>query len=246
MSDSTDKLSRAKQDFYSRPEIANAYDEQRFGGASGAWVSAREIELVLELLPPFRGVLDLGCGTGRLSRALATSGAVVGLDTSAAMLAAARRENPARLVQGDAFRLPFADASFDAVVALRLAFHFRELGPLLREARRVLRPGDVIVFDTYAWSPRAWLPLDAERWGGGGVYPFAGASRTRGARVRLEGGAAAGVLSLFALRLSPPAAGGRARVGSSRGARAGAQAGARVLETRAHRLRFLPEVIQGE
>ncbi len=167
MSDSTDRSSRAKQDFYARPDIASAYEEQRFGGASGAWVSAREMELVLRLLPTFRRALDLGCGTGRLSRALGARGAVVGIDTSAAMLAAARGGNPAPWVQGDAFRLPFADASFDAVVALRLVFHFRELGALLGEARRIVRRGGVIVFDTYVWSVRAWLPLDPARWGGG-------------------------------------------------------------------------------
>ncbi len=167
MSDCTDKLLQAKQEFYGRPDIANAYDEQRFGGASGAWVSAREIGLVLGLLPPFRRALDLGCGTGRLSRALGTRGDVVGIDTSTAMLAAAREENAAALVQGDAFALPFADATFDAVVALRLVFHFAAVDVLLREAARVVTRGGTVIFDTYRWTVRAWLPLDPARWGGG-------------------------------------------------------------------------------
>src|SRR5512146_1472901 len=107
MNDYTDRWSRAKQEFYARPEVAEGYDEQRFGGASGAWVDAREIELIRALVRPFGRVLDLACGTGRVSRALAGCGATVGVDSSAAMLAAARRAHPAPFVQGDAFRLPF-------------------------------------------------------------------------------------------------------------------------------------------
>lgn len=139
----------------------------RFGGASGAWVNAREIELALSLLPPFRRALDLGCGTGRLTQALEQHGATVGVDTSSAMLAQAREGSDSALVQGDTFALPFADASFDALVALRFTFHFPDMDALLREAARVLAPRGVIVFDTYLWSPRARLPLDAARWGGG-------------------------------------------------------------------------------
>jgi len=156
-----------KREFYSQPEIAQAYDEQRFGGASGAWVNAREIGLALALVPPFRRALDLGCGTGRLTRALEQRGQTVGLDASSAMLAAAHTHNPSRLVRGDAFTLPFADASFDVLVALRLVFHFARADTLLSQIARVVAPRGVIIFDTYLWSPRAWLPLDAARWGGG-------------------------------------------------------------------------------
>ncbi len=139
----------------------------RFGGASGAWVNAREIELVRALLPEFQRALDLGCGTGRLTRALVPHGRVVGIDTSRAMLTQAQRENVLALAQGDAFALPFADASFDAVVALRVAFHFADLEALLSQVARVIAPRGVFVFDTYLWSPRAWLPLAPARWGGG-------------------------------------------------------------------------------
>ncbi len=128
-----------------------------------------EIETVLSLLPPSRRVLDLGCGTGRLTRVLATQNWTLGLDASAAMLGQARRDCAVPLIQGDAFALPFAGASFDALIALRIAFHFADLEELVREAARVVAPGGMVIFDTYRWSARAWLPLDAARWGGG-VY----------------------------------------------------------------------------
>lgn len=170
MSNSTSKSSRnTKQRFYAQTEIAQTYDEQRFGGASGAWVNAREIELVSALLPTFHWALDLGCGTGRLSRALSLRGTVIGMDTSSAMLDRAQADNPATLVQGDAFAIPCAAASFDVVITLRLAFHFASLEPLLREMARVVAPRGAIIFDTYLWSPRAWLPFDSAHWGSG-VY----------------------------------------------------------------------------
>jgi ubiquinone/menaquinone biosynthesis C-methylase UbiE len=161
------KPSSAKREFYSQPQIASAYDELRFGGASGAWVNQREIELMLDLVPPFHRALDLGCGTGRLTRVLAQRGATMGIDASNAMLAQARELSTDKLVQGDAFTLPFADVSFDVVVASRVVFHFERAENLLREMARVVAPGGAIIFDTYRWSPRAWLPFDAVRWGGG-------------------------------------------------------------------------------
>src|SRR5689334_24778163 len=64
-------------------------------------------------------LLDIACGTGIAARAAAEAGArVTGLDFSAAMLASARRLNPNLEFQaGDAEALPFADASFDAVIS---------------------------------------------------------------------------------------------------------------------------------
>ncbi len=157
----------AKREFYNRAEIAGAYDAQRFGGASGAWVNEREIGLVLSLLPPTGRVLDLGCGTGRLTRELAARGQTFGLDAASAMLEEARRIEPLPFTQGDAFRLPFAEGTFDGLSALRLVFHFQDLIPLLSEMCRVVKPGGSVVFDTYTWSPRAWRPLDPQKWGGG-------------------------------------------------------------------------------
>lgn len=169
MNESTIKSSLRKRQFYAQPQVASAYETLRFGGASGAWVNAREINLVLAFLPAAGRVLDLGCGTGRLANALAPRQSVFGVDTSNAMLAQARERTGPVFAQADAFTLPFADAAFDAVTALRFAFHFESLDTFLRQARRVVKPGGVVVFDTYLWSPRAWLPIDRARWGMG-VY----------------------------------------------------------------------------
>lgn len=104
-----------------------------------------------------RTILDLGCGTGHLLERLAASGPatrLVGCDYSAGMLAHAafRLATPpapgrptARLVCGDAGRLPLANGSVDAVVSTE-AFHwFPDQPAALAEIRRVLVPGGTLV-----------------------------------------------------------------------------------------------------
>lgn len=88
--------------------------------------------------------LDVACGSGKLTAALrrhSGGGLIVGLDFSARMLGEAARRSPGPVyLRGDALRLPFAEATFEAVT---IAFGLRnladpELG--MREMRRVLRP----------------------------------------------------------------------------------------------------------
>ena len=92
--------------------------------------------------------LDVACGTGDLSLALAEVGQarITGLDFCRPMLEiAVRKANAAALqvpfVEGDALELPFDDSSFDVVT---IAFGLRNLASIeegLRELRRVLKPG---------------------------------------------------------------------------------------------------------
>lgn len=155
-----------KRTFYRQTDVVDAYDRQRFGGASGERVSRREIELALDMLPAKGAVLDLACGTGRMAEALRDRGqTAIGLDSSHPMALKATAAGVPSVV-GDAFRAPFADGAFDAVVSLRFAFHYAELAPLLDEMRRVTRPGGTLVFDTYSWSPRSAVPLGEHAWGG--------------------------------------------------------------------------------
>jgi SAM-dependent methyltransferase len=195
-----------KRRFYRQPVVAANYDQQRFGGPSGAWVNARELALVRSLLPPSGRVLDLAAGTGRLSADLCERGYwPVALDASAAMLARARQASAAPVIQGDAFHLPFDNAAFDAVVALRLIFHLPDPAPVFAEMARVLRPGGVAIFDTYRWSPRAWAALAPQRWGAR-VYAHPSATvRAAAARVGwVEGAAVACFLfSPYVYRLLP-------------------------------------------
>jgi ubiquinone/menaquinone biosynthesis C-methylase UbiE len=97
-------------------------------------------------------VLDLACGPGHVAAAAAERGASpVGLDFSSEMIALAQAGHPCiRFEEGDAEALPFADASFDAVVANFGLHHVPDPVRALCEARRVLRPGGSAAFTSWA------------------------------------------------------------------------------------------------
>jgi SAM-dependent methyltransferase len=93
-------------------------------------------------LTPGRTVLDLAAGTGKLTRALAPTGAkLVAVEPVAAMRAKLADTSPeARVLAGTAERIPLADGSVDAV-AVAQAFHWFDGDAALAEIHRVLRSG---------------------------------------------------------------------------------------------------------
>jgi len=107
---------------------------------------------------PGERVLDLAAGTGTSSEPFADAGArVVPCDFSFGMLAVGKERRPdLAFTAGDATRLPFADASFDAVT---ISFGLRNVvdtAAALAEMRRVVRPGGRIVvceFSQPTWAP---------------------------------------------------------------------------------------------
>ena len=109
----------------------------------GAWIAGRELALLDELLRPRSGesVLDVGCGTGYFSSALADRGlAVTGLDPDLPALRFARQRDPRiALVKGRADALPFADGAFDYALAMTSLCFVPGPGAALRELWRVSR-----------------------------------------------------------------------------------------------------------
>lgn len=120
-----------------------------------------ESRLVLTALGDVEGrrVLDLGCGDGAYSAAVVECGAqVVGADLSREMLRSARaRIKPATrdaiFVRADMNALPFADRSFDAVLAVTVLCFAEDLVPPVHEIHRVLAPGGRLVLgELHRWS----------------------------------------------------------------------------------------------
>jgi 2-polyprenyl-3-methyl-5-hydroxy-6-metoxy-1,4-benzoquinol methylase len=131
-------------------ERAGSYDAVYDDPDGGRLVRAR-LDVALSLLPAKPGAaLDVGMGGGRLVEALdRRAWHVSGTDASSAMVDLARARVPARaetLTQAPIEQLPFADGTFDAVVALGVLEYSADVGQALRELARVARPdGDVIV-----------------------------------------------------------------------------------------------------
>jgi len=135
---------------YEEPTVVGRYEALREEG-----LFDRERRAIESYFTPGSRVLDLGCGAGRTTLALADRGfSVVGVDASRSMIDSARRAHPdGEYLVGDAANLPFRDADFENVL-----FSYNGLDELrprarrydaLREIRRVLAPGGRFVFTTH-------------------------------------------------------------------------------------------------
>jgi ubiquinone/menaquinone biosynthesis C-methylase UbiE len=101
-------------------------------------------------------VLDAGCGSGYGAAELSAAADVVGMDISAEAVQHARRtfSRPrVHFLQGACESLPFADTSFDLVLAFEVIEHLERWQQLLTEARRVLRPSGALLVST---PNKAW------------------------------------------------------------------------------------------
>jgi SAM-dependent methyltransferase len=114
-------------------------------------------------------VLDAGCGSGYGVAEFPNAASVVAIDISADTVTHARREYSrpgANFLQGACESLPFADRSFDLVVAFEVLEHLERWPLMLSDASRVLRPSGVLLVST---PNRAWY---AESRGAAGPNPY--------------------------------------------------------------------------
>jgi demethylmenaquinone methyltransferase/2-methoxy-6-polyprenyl-1,4-benzoquinol methylase len=146
-------------------DIAPVYDRMNTLMTLGSDRRWRRLAVEATGLGPGDSVIDVACGTGKLSVALAECvgpfGRVKGVDLSPAMIEQARQAHP-DLVQlefsvGNALQLPADDGAFDAAT---IAFGLRNLADFemgFRELRRVVRPGGrVVCLELSMPRPRLW------------------------------------------------------------------------------------------
>lgn len=107
------------------------------------------VQTLLRLLNPSpQGhYLDVACGSGNYTSALAATGLMIeGVDISEEMLAKARTKNPAiRWHQGDAQALPFQDSSFDGAICTLAIHHMGAFEAAFKEIYRVIKPGRFVL-----------------------------------------------------------------------------------------------------
>lgn len=124
-----------------------------------------EIPWILEKIRRHIGyrarILDLGCGYGYVTNQMARRGhELTGIDTDGPAVAAARLWDSTQSVNyitGDIHALPFANNSFDVVLALEVLPHTERYAEIFEEARRVLKPGGILIFNGFNRSLGKWL-----------------------------------------------------------------------------------------
>jgi ubiquinone/menaquinone biosynthesis C-methylase UbiE len=101
-------------------------------------------------------IADVGCGTGGMAAKLTDKFVVTGLDYSPEALAFCRERDMERVARADAANIPLADDSVDIVLLLDVLYHggVPDRGKVLQEAKRILRPGGVIIINVPAYQ---WL-----------------------------------------------------------------------------------------
>ena len=142
-----------KREFFD--SLAPEWDRDAQDGGKESAQKFRDLVAALQLCRYDR-VMDVGSGTGvlipYLVEAVGTSGEIIALDFSLAMLRTAKTKYPAgrvRFLQADAHHLCLREETVDAVICFSTFPHFDDQANVLREFRRVLKPGghlDIVHF----------------------------------------------------------------------------------------------------
>ncbi|MEN0129245.1 MAG: methyltransferase domain-containing protein [Brevundimonas sp.] len=149
-----------KQDVYTHGHHESVLRSHRWRTAENS------AAYLLPALEAGQSLLDVGCGPGTVTIDLAqrlAPGEVVGVDTSSAVIEIARaaaKDSQANVTfdVADAYRLPFADDSFDVVHAHQVLQHLTDPVAALREMRRVAKPGGIVAVRDADYSGMTWFP----------------------------------------------------------------------------------------
>jgi ubiquinone/menaquinone biosynthesis C-methylase UbiE len=131
--------------------FGEAYHKKRLNPKTSFWNRCIEIPAmtsVLKKLVNGKKVLDMGCGSGLLTKKLNLwKSDVTGLDFSKTMIEIAKSENPElKFVLSDAKSTPFDCLYFDIIASSLVIHYFRDLNSIFREVSRILISGGSFVF----------------------------------------------------------------------------------------------------
>jgi ubiquinone/menaquinone biosynthesis C-methylase UbiE len=162
---SADHIEDATMNSWSNPDAVSQQDAANMAAFLEERAQTPEQQqlhatLVSQFAPqPGERLIDVGCGTGTITRRLAScvgeTGYVLGVDISAVMVKIAGQlgAHPAlHFEQGDVTALPYADASFDGATAARLLLHVDTPATILCELRRVVRSGGRLGLLEWDWG----------------------------------------------------------------------------------------------
>lgn len=142
---------RQNKDFYQDLEVARTYDEKRLGKNFGLYKHYTETQALFKLLEGKRGeILEIGCGTGRITQELAKKGLkVTPTDPSRAMLLQfQKKKGLPKPILATGESLPFGQNKFPIVLGIRVIWHILEKGKREKVFFEATRVGQkYLIFD---------------------------------------------------------------------------------------------------
>ena len=149
--------------------MADEYDATRESATK------EEVDALAKSLDGRKTVLDVGVGTGRFAKPLSDLGfEITGVDVSRRMLLKAREKGLERLLLGDAYKLPFADKSFDAAIIIHVLHVVADWATVMQDLGRVTK-GPVMSILRVPQGPQSTIapqtPTEGESPRSGPGYP---------------------------------------------------------------------------
>ncbi len=156
-----DEITQIKQAY---DRLATSFDSVRYRKESMRRHHQLECDFIRESIEPGSRILEVGCGTGRITSVLLEiAESVTAVDISGEMLDVLRskvgRRNNLELIESDLFRLEkrLPLRTFDTIVCLHVLPHIRETSGALRTLSHFVSPGDQVIFDL--WNDHSVLGL---------------------------------------------------------------------------------------
>lgn len=146
-------------------KLAKDYDHDRFANSYGKFIDRKERSVLSRLLKRNNEtVLDLACGSGRLSHF-----ASIGVDGSEQMIRVAQGKYPDKQFHvSDAERIPLEPNSVDAIISFHFFMHLdaEKVNRILQECSRVLKPNGRVIFDIPSKRRRKKVGYTSQGWHG--------------------------------------------------------------------------------
>jgi len=164
------------QEYYQKKDVVNSYDHLRLSGIKAKVIRKLELKFIDFLVEKNKNkkILEIGVGTGFISKLLIKKGDFSGMDISKEMLKKASKNlGKVNLIPGDILNLKLKN-KYDTIVTIRVLGHFNKKDAIiaLRNASSYLKPGGKVIFNLENKSFLKRFVRKIRNWGSTHTYQY--------------------------------------------------------------------------